>query len=66
VKNGNNKYLAMATIGTELVGIIVVLVIAGRYLDATYHLGGIATAGGVVFGFAAWLVRIIFYLKRLK
>ena len=55
----NQKILQAAGLGMELVGLVVVLVYAGRHFDQKYGWPGYGmTAGGLV-ALAGWLAHVL-------
>lgn len=63
--NKNNLW-AFVSIGFEIVGLILVAVYLGAYLDEKYQLKGLGTGGMVIVALTGWLVRIILMLKKIQ
>lgn len=61
-----NRYIIFASIGFELVGLIIGCFYLGQYLDAKYNTGGLAFVGLSVACLIGWLVRVIWLLKRIE
>lgn len=59
-----NKYIVFAAIGFELIGIIVVALLGGQWIQDKGYDG--AQAICVVLGFFVWFTSLIFKLKQLK
>ena len=60
----NKKALVFAGMGFELVGLILVGLYVGQYLDEKFNLGGIGTAGLAMLVLASWLWHLVILLKR--
>jgi len=61
-----NRYIIFASIGFELVGLIVGCFYLGEFLDAKYQTGGMAFVGLSVASLIGWLVRVIWLLQRVQ
>ncbi|MNK88169.1 hypothetical protein D3C87_1081230 [compost metagenome] len=61
-----NRYIIFASIGFELVGLIVGCFYLGEFLDAKYNTGGMAFVGLSVACLIGWLVRVIWLLQRVQ
>lgn len=60
------KYIIFASIGFELVGLIVGCFFLGEYLDAKFHSKGLIFVGLSMACLVGWLVRVIWLLKRMQ
>lgn len=60
------KYLVFVSIGFELVGLIVGSYYLGQVLDEKYQTKGFIFIGLAVFSLIAWLVRVVWLLKRIE
>jgi hypothetical protein len=60
------KYLVFASIGFELVGMIIGSYYLGQALDNKYQTNGLIFVGLSVFSLIAWLTRVIFLLKKME
>lgn len=60
------KYIIFASIGFELVGLIVSAYYFGGILDNKYHTKGLFFVGFSIAGLVGWLIRVIWLLKRLQ
>lgn len=60
------KYIIFASIGFELVGLIVGCFFLGQILDNKYQTKGMIFVGLSVFCLIGWLVRVIWLLKRFQ
>ncbi|RYZ88881.1 MAG: AtpZ/AtpI family protein [Proteobacteria bacterium] len=61
-----SKYLIFASIGFELVGIMLGAIYLGQAIDSTYGTKGIALIVLMFAGLASWLTHLIFLLKRIQ
>ena len=61
-----NRYIIFASIGFELVGLIIGCFYLGEFLDAKYNTGGMAFVGLSVACLIGWLVRVIWLLQRMQ
>lgn len=60
------KYLIFASIGFELVGIMVASIYLGQTIDKTYQTKGLALIALMFIGLASWLTHVIFLLRRFQ
>jgi len=60
------RYIIFASIGFELVGLIVGCFYLGEFLDAKYNTDGMAFVGLSVASLIGWLVRVIWLLQRVQ
>lgn len=60
------SYIIFASIGFELVGLIVGCFYLGEYLDSKYHTKGLIFVGLSLFCLLGWLFRVIWLLKRTE
>jgi len=60
------KYLPFVSIGFELIGLILVGIYAGAYLDEKWAGGGLYQSLLIVLALVGWLIRLIFNLKKLN
>ncbi|QDK36100.1 AtpZ/AtpI family protein [Bdellovibrio sp. NC01] len=60
------KYIIFASIGFELVGLIVGCFFLGQILDNKYQTKGMIFVGLSVLCLIGWLVRVIWLLKRFQ
>jgi hypothetical protein len=60
------KYIIFASIGFELVGLIIGCFYLGEFLDAKYHTKGLIFVGLSMACLVGWLVRVIWLLKRIQ
>ncbi|WP_413585851.1 AtpZ/AtpI family protein [Bdellovibrio sp. HCB274] len=60
------KYIIFASIGFELVGLIIGCFYLGELLDAKYQTKGMAFVGLSLAALVGWLVRVIWLLKRME
>jgi F0F1-type ATP synthase assembly protein I len=61
-----NKYIVFAGIGFELIGLIVVSVYAGEYLDARWPSKGLWVAGLILLSLVGWMIQLVFMLKNTQ
>lgn len=59
------RYIIFASIGFELVGLIVGCFYLGEFLDKKYNTGGMAFVGLSIACLIGWLVRVIWLLQRI-
>lgn len=59
-----NKYIVFAGVGFELVGLIVVSVYAGEYLEKKYPTKGLWVAGLILLSLVGWMTQLVFMLKE--
>lgn len=60
------RYIIFASIGFELVGLIVGCFYLGEFLDKKYGTDGMAFVGLSVACLIGWLVRVIWLLQRVQ
>lgn len=60
------KYIIFASIGFELVGLIIGCFYLGEFLDSTYHTKGLIFVALSMASLVGWLVRVIWLLKRIQ
>jgi len=60
------KYLIFASIGFELVGIMLGTIYLGQAIDKTYQTKGMALIALMLIGLASWLTHVILLLRRFQ
>lgn len=60
------KYIVFASIGFELVGLMVASIFLGEAIDRHYQTKGIAIAALMFIALASWLVHVLFLLRRFQ
>ena len=60
------KYLIFASIGFELIGLILGAFYLGNYLDEKYQGNGLYFVVLAFIALIGWLVQIIFFLRRFQ
>ena len=60
------RYIIFASIGFELVGLIIGCFYLGQYIDEKYQTKGLAFVGLSVACLIGWLVRVIWMLQRIN
>jgi F0F1-type ATP synthase assembly protein I len=60
------KYLIFASIGFELVGIMVASIYLGQTIDKAYQTKGLALIALMFIGLASWLTHVILLLRRFQ
>ncbi|WP_374027771.1 AtpZ/AtpI family protein [Bdellovibrio bacteriovorus] len=60
------KYIIFASIGFELVGLILGCFYLGQYLDQKYQTKGLIFAVLSLASLVGWLVRVIWLLNRIQ
>ncbi|MFZ4403269.1 MAG: AtpZ/AtpI family protein [Pseudobdellovibrionaceae bacterium] len=60
------KILIFASIGFELVGLVLSSVYIGGWLDQSYQGKGLYTVSLILLSLVSWLVRVIWLLKKLE
>lgn len=60
------KYIIFASIGFELVGLILGCYYLGRHLDEKYQTKGLIFAGLSFLVLIGWLTRVIWLLRRMQ
>lgn len=61
-----NKYIVFAGIGFELVGLIIVSVYAGEYLETIKPTKGLWVAGLILLSLVGWMVHLLYMLKNTQ
>ena len=61
----DRQYMVLAAMAFELVGVIWVMSLIGRYFDEQQHWPGYALAVGALIGFSAWIFHLIVVLRTL-
>jgi F0F1-type ATP synthase assembly protein I len=51
--------------GFEIIGIVIVGVWIGGWLDETYTLKGMGTAGAIIIGFIGWLLHVLMAVRAI-
>lgn len=62
----DRKTAVLISMGFEIVGIVLVAIYVGGFLDEKYALAGMGVAGSVIVGFIGWLTHIIMVLRTLE
>ena len=60
------KYIIFASIGFELVGLVLGCFFLGQHLDKTYHTNGLIFVGLMIASLIGWLWRVIWLLRRFE
>ncbi len=60
------KYIAFASIGFELIGLILGCYYLGKILDDKYKTNGLIFVGLSILSLIGWLIRVIWLLKRVQ
>lgn len=60
------KYLIFASMGFELVGIMLGSIYLGQALDKTYDTQGLALIALMFIGLVSWLTHVILLLRRFQ
>lgn len=60
------KYIIFASIGFELVGLIIGSYFLGEALDKKYQTGGMAFVGLSLACLVGWLARVIWLLQKMQ
>ena len=60
------KYIVFASIGFELVGLMVASIFLGQAIDQRYQTKGIAIAALMFIALASWLIHVLFLLRRIQ
>ena len=58
-----NKYIVFAGVGFELIGLIVVSVYAGEFLETKYPTKGLWVAGLILLSLVGWMIQLVYMLK---
>lgn len=61
----NKASTAYMSLGFELIGLIAVLVFAGRYADTNWGWGGWGLISGVVTAFIGWVTHLYIVVQML-
>lgn len=61
-----NKYIVFAGVGFELVGLIVIGVYAGEYLEQIKPTKGLWVAGLIVLSLVGWMIQLVYMLKNTE
>jgi F0F1-type ATP synthase assembly protein I len=59
------KYIIFASIGFELVGLVLGCFFIGQLLDKKYNSKGLIFVGLMIASLIGWLIRVIWLLRRL-
>lgn len=60
------KYIIFASMGFELVGLILGCFYLGQYLDQKYHSKGLIFVGLTFASLIGWLFRVIWLLRKMQ
>lgn len=60
-----NKLVVAIGLGMEFVGLVIVLVYAGRYMDRIYEWPGYGVTFGGLLALISWLVHVSFVVRGL-
>lgn len=60
------KYIIFASMGFELVGLVIGCFYLGQFLDQKYQTKGLIFVGLVFVSLIGWLTRIIWMLRRME
>lgn len=60
------KYIIFASIGFELVGLVLGCFFLGQILDKTYKTNGLIFVGLMIASLVGWLIRVIWLLHRIE
>lgn len=61
----DRKTAVFISMGFEIIGIVIVAIYVGGWLDKTYELGGLGTAGTIMVGFIGWLCHLYVAAKAV-
>ena len=61
-----HKYLIFASIGFELVGIMLAAIYLGQIIDDHYKTRGVALIFLMFTGLASWLIHLVFLIRRVQ
>lgn len=61
-----NKYIVFAGIGFELVGLIIISVYAGEYLETLKPTKGLWVAGFILLSLVGWMIHLLAMLKSTQ
>jgi hypothetical protein len=56
----------MLSMGFEIVGVILVAIYLGSWLDEKYSWGGLGLVGSFVVGFVGWLTHVLVIIRNLE
>lgn len=60
------KYIVFASMGFELVGLIIGSYYLGQFLDQKYHTQGLIFVGLTFVSLIGWMTRVIWLLRRMQ
>lgn len=60
------NYIVFASIGFELVGLIVGSYYLGQFLDQKYHTQGLIFIGLTFASLIGWMTRVVWLLRRMQ
>lgn len=60
------KYLVFASIGFELIGIMLACIYLGQKIDEHYQTKGVALIALMFIGLASWLTHVIMLLRQIE
>ena len=60
------KYIVFASIGFELVGIMMAAIYVGQIIDKSYQTKGLGLIALMFIGLASWLTHVILLLRRFE
>lgn len=63
--NFNKSSSAFMALGFELIGLVVVLVLGGNYLDKNYGWGGWGVISGITVAFLGWVTHLYIVVQIL-
>lgn len=61
-----NRYLIFASMGFELVGIMLASIYLGQKIDENYGTKGVALIALMFIGLASWLAHMIMLLRQIE
>lgn len=61
----DRKTAILISMGFEIIGIVLVAVYVGGYLDEKYSWDGMGVVGAIAIGFAGWLTHLLVAVKDL-
>lgn len=62
----DRKTAVLVSMGFEIVGIVLVAVWIGGWIDQNYGWGGMGLVTAIVIGFVGWLTHVIMILRTLE
>ena len=65
-KSDNSSYMVFVGIGAELIGIELVMIFIGTYIDRAAGWKGYGLAACLVIGLTVWLVHVVKMLQKLS